>query len=79
MDFDDRTDNPNLEFVLADTAAAVRGLRAEDKTVLLHCVAGHQRTPSVTVTYGVLLGHPLEEVRATVLDAMPTAHGHGFV
>ncbi|RPA06269.1 hydrolase [Gordonia sp. OPL2] len=79
MDSGDPAENPNLAFVLADTADAVRGLRAEGKTVLLHCVAGHQRTPSVAVAYGVLLGHPVDEVRAGVLVAMPDARGRGVV
>ncbi|WP_331456744.1 MULTISPECIES: hypothetical protein [Gordonia] len=79
MDSADPAENPNLEFVLADTADAVRGLRAEGKTVLLHCVAGHQRTPSVAVEYGVMLGHSIETVRAAVLEAMPGARGYGIV
>lgn len=79
MDSGDPAENPNLDFVLADTADAVRGLRAEGKTVLLHCVAGHQRTPSVAVEYGVMLGHSVETVRAAVLEAMPGARGGGVV
>lgn len=79
MDSNDPADNPNLAFVLADTADAVRGLRAEGKTVLLHCVAGHQRTPSVAVAYGVLLGHEVEDVQAKVLEAMLSARGRGLV
>lgn len=79
MDSGDPAENPNLEFVLADTADAVRCLRAEFKTVLLQCVAGHQRTPSVAVEYGVMLGHSVETVRAAVLEAMPGARGRGVV
>lgn len=79
MDSEDPADNPNLTFVLADTADAVRGLRAEGKTVLLHCVAGEQRTPSVAVAYGVMLGNPVEEVREAVLRVMVGARGKGVV
>ncbi|GAC69217.1 ADP-ribosylglycohydrolase family protein [Gordonia soli] len=79
MDSDDPADNPHLDFVMADTADAVRGLRAEGKTVLLHCVAGHQRTPSVAVAYGVLLGHPVNEVREAILAVIPDARGRGVV
>ncbi len=79
MDSPDPAENPNLKFVLADTADAVRGLRAEGKTLLLHCVAGHQRTPSVAVEYGVMLGNSVETVRAAVLEAMPGARGRGVV
>ena len=79
IDSDDPADNPNLEFVIADTADAVRGLRAQGRTVLLHCVAGHQRTPSVAVAYGVLLGHPVAEVQQKVLELLPAARGRGLV
>jgi ADP-ribosyl-[dinitrogen reductase] hydrolase len=58
--------NPNLEFVLDDAARTTAALRAEGKTVLLHCVEGRSRTPSVAARYSVLLG---EEPR-DVLQAM---------
>ncbi len=35
-------ENPHLDFVLLDTVRAVEQLRAEGRTVLLHCVAGLQ-------------------------------------
>ena len=41
--------NPNLEFVLDDAARTVKALRDEGKVVLLHCVEGRSRTPSVAV------------------------------
>jgi ADP-ribosylglycohydrolase len=62
--------NPNLEFVLADAARTVRDLRAEGKTVLLHCVEGSSRTPSVAARYSMLLGQDPNEV----LAVMPWAH-----
>jgi len=55
--------NPNLEFVLADTAELVRQLRSEGKRVLLHCVEGSSRTPSVAARYAVLLGQDPDDVR----------------
>ncbi|MFW0793370.1 ADP-ribosylglycohydrolase family protein [Gordonia sp. CPCC 205515] len=79
LDSDDPADNPNLRFVLADTADAVRGLRAEGKTVLLHCVAGQQRTPSVAVEYAALLGQPVDAARAAIAAALPSARGHGLL
>uniref|UniRef100_UPI003D8DC4A6 ADP-ribosylglycohydrolase family protein n=1 Tax=Gordonia sp. B7-2 TaxID=3420932 RepID=UPI003D8DC4A6 len=79
LDSGDPGDNPNIEFVLADTTDAVRGLRAEGKTVLLHCVAGQQRTPSVAVAYGVMLGYSAEESQQAILAALPGARGHGRV
>ncbi len=62
-------ENANLEFVIDDAARTVQALRAEGKTVLLHCVQGRSRTPSVAARYSLLLGQdPLE-----VLDAMTWA------
>ncbi len=59
--------NPNLEFVLNDAAQTIRQLRAQGKTVLLHCVEGRSRTPSVAARYSQLLGGDPREV----LAAMP--------
>lgn len=47
-------DNPHLEFVLRDIAKTIAELRAEDKKVFLHCVAAHNRTPSVAALYSAL-------------------------
>lgn len=44
-------DNHNLEFLVADAARAIETLRAEGHTVLLHCVAGASRTPTVAAAY----------------------------
>lgn len=54
--------NPNLQFVLDDAARTIKALRSEGKTVLLHCVAGRSRTPSVAARYSVLLGCNPEDV-----------------
>jgi ADP-ribosylglycohydrolase len=77
LDDDDPAKNPHLHFALFDAADAVRGLRAEGHTVLLHCVAAHQRTPSVAVAYSILLGHSADEARQAVLEVLPEARGHG--
>lgn len=61
--------NPNLEFVLDDTARMIKQLRSEGKRVLLHCVEGRSRTPSVAARYSILLGRNPQDV----LDAMPWA------
>ncbi|GAA0969970.1 ADP-ribosyl-[dinitrogen reductase] glycohydrolase [Nocardioides aquaticus] len=79
MDSEDPAANPNLAFTLRDAADAVRGLRAEGKVVLLHCVAAQQRTPSVAVEYGVLLGHEVGEVRRAVVGALRSTRGYGLV
>lgn len=62
--------NANLQFVLDDAARTVQALRAEGKTVLLHCVEGRSRTPSVAARYSLLLGKDPSAVRT----AMPWAH-----
>lgn len=71
--------NPNLEFTLYDAADAVRGLRAEGKRVLLHCVAAQQRTPSVAIAYSVLLGHGVDDARRDVSAALASTRGSGAV
>ena len=58
--------NPHLEFVLDDAAQTVRSLRSEGKRVLLHCVEGRSRTPSVAARYALMLGRDPQDV----LDAM---------
>jgi ADP-ribosyl-[dinitrogen reductase] hydrolase len=55
-------DNPNLDFLLDDAARTIRALRAEGKTVLLHCVEGMSRTPSVAARYSRLLGRNPDDV-----------------
>lgn len=46
-------ENANLDFALHDAADAVAQLRAEGRTVYLHCVQAHSRTPAVAALYGV--------------------------
>ena len=71
-------ENPNLDFVLADAADTVAALRAQGRTVLLHCVAAQSRTPTVGAAYSVRhLGRPagsaLDEVCAVLPDPSPNA------
>ena len=56
IDDEDPAKNPNLHFVLDDTAKVIKQLRDEGKTVFVHCVAAHHRTPAVAVAYSRLLG-----------------------
>lgn len=72
-------DNPNLDFVLADTAAVVAQLRSEGRRVLLHCVAAQQRTPTVAVAYGVHLGATRDDAARAVLDVLPGARAGGLL
>ncbi len=53
VDSEYHSDNPHLEFVLADTVAAVHQFRAEGKRVLVHCVQAQNRTPVVGAQYSV--------------------------
>jgi ADP-ribosyl-[dinitrogen reductase] hydrolase len=79
MDSEDPDDNPNLDFVLADTAAVIADLRGEGRRVLLHCVAAEQRTPTVAVAYAVHLGNDRVEAAAQVRTALPSTRGHGLL
>lgn len=63
--------------VLRDTAGLVRDLRQEGKTVYLHCVYAHTRTPLAAAAYGALItgsspAEALDRVVAVLPSAMPT-------
>jgi ADP-ribosylglycohydrolase len=74
IDDPDPAKNPNLDFVLADAAAAVATLRAEGRTVLLHCVQAQSRTPAVAALYGArLTGRTPGEALADILKVLPKA------
>jgi len=66
--------NNDLAGQLLDAARTVRDLRAEGKTVLLHCVHAHTRTPVVAAVYGALITRstPLEALRR-VEAVLPSA------
>ncbi|PQM44526.1 hypothetical protein C1Y40_05313 [Mycobacterium talmoniae] len=49
---DRQGENPNLDFVLLDTVRALEQLRAEGRTVFLHCVQAYSRTPAIAALYG---------------------------
>lgn len=63
--------NPNLAFVVHDAAQTVARLRAEGLRVLLHCVAGRSRTPTVAAAYSMLLGVPHDVALGDVRRALP--------
>lgn len=63
--------NPNLQFLLDDAARCVQALRAEGKTVLLHCVEGKSRTPSVAARYSILLGDDPKDVLVSMPWSRP--------
>ena len=69
-------DDANLDLAgqLVDAASAVRELRAEGKTVLLHCVHAHSRTPTVAAVYGAMVtGSSPRAALDRVLEALPTS------
>jgi ADP-ribosyl-[dinitrogen reductase] hydrolase len=75
IDEADPAKNPNLDFVLSDAAAAVAALRAEGKTVLLHCVQAQSRTPTVAALYGArLTGRSPSEVLSDIVRVLPNAN-----
>jgi len=67
-------DDANLDLAgqLVDAASAVRELRAEGKTVLLHWVHAQSRTPTVAAVYGAMVtGSSPKAALDRVLDALP--------
>ena len=74
IDEPDPAKNPNLDFVLTDAAAAVAALRAEGRTVLLHCVQAQSRTPAVAALYGArLTGRTPTEALDDIVHVLPKA------
>ena len=66
--------NPHLDYVLTEAAEAIRELRSEGKTVLLHCVQAHSRTPTVAALYGArLTGRSPRDCLADIRRVLPTA------
>jgi ADP-ribosyl-[dinitrogen reductase] hydrolase len=68
--------NPHLRFVLDDTVTLIEQLRGESRTVLLHCVQAHSRTPAVAALYGarrrgVTVDTALADIRAVLPHADP--------
>lgn len=75
IDSDDPEINPNLDYVLSEAANAIRELRSEGRTVLLHCVQAQSRTPTVAALYGArLTGRSPRESLADIQQVLPTAH-----
>ncbi|TFD30309.1 hypothetical protein E3T49_08350 [Cryobacterium cryoconiti] len=67
--------NPNLSFVLTDTVDAIATLRAEGRTVLVHCVQAVSRTPAVGALYAARhRGIPIGQALRDVTDVLPHAH-----
>lgn len=68
--------NLDAAAVFRDTAAAIQELRNEGKTVFLHCVHAHTRTPLTAAAYGALItdgdiAAALQRVLAVLPSASP--------
>ncbi len=66
--------NPNLDFVLVDTARAIARARDEGKRVFVHCVRAESRTPAVAAAYlahrlGIPATEALRRVESVLLGA----------
>lgn len=67
-------ENEHLDFVLLDTVRAVEQLRAEDRTVFVHCVQAYSRTPTIGALYGARkAGSDIGQALRDVAQALPGA------
>lgn len=67
-------ENAHVDFALHDAADAVAQLRAEGRTVYLHCVQAHSRTPAVAALYGMRVrGVSADDALADVRRVLPSA------
>jgi ADP-ribosylglycohydrolase/protein-tyrosine phosphatase len=68
-------ENPHLDYVLTDTVGVVEQLRAEGRTVLVHCVGAYSRTPTVGALYGARLRNiSADAALRDIQTALPGAH-----
>jgi ADP-ribosyl-[dinitrogen reductase] hydrolase len=75
IDEADPARNPNLTFVLWDTADAIAALRAEGHVVFLHCVQAISRTPTIAALYSARqLGIAIEMAIADIKAVLPLAN-----
>jgi ADP-ribosylglycohydrolase len=61
-------DNPNLVFVLGDTAATIVELVDSGERVFVHCVAAENRTPAMAAAYLITRGASLDDALQRVGD-----------
>jgi ADP-ribosyl-[dinitrogen reductase] hydrolase len=74
VDSADSGRNLNLDLVLAQAADTVVALRAEGRTVLIHCVNAVSRTPTVAALHAARqLGIPVQQALRDVRDVLPAA------
>jgi ADP-ribosyl-[dinitrogen reductase] hydrolase len=63
-------DNPNLVFVLRDTATTINDLVLAGERVFVHCVAADNRAPSMATAYLVSRGVPLDAALQRVGESL---------
>lgn len=75
IDRPERDENPHLDYVLLETVRAVERLRAQGRTVLVHCVGAYSRTPTMAALYGLRLkGVGAEQALRDVAAVLPGAN-----
>ena len=75
IDRPEHDENPHLDHVLLDTVRLIEGLRAQGRTVLVHCVGAYSRTPTVAALYGARLRNiSADEALRDITAALPGAH-----
>ncbi|MCU0277490.1 MAG: ADP-ribosylglycohydrolase family protein [Candidatus Nanopelagicales bacterium] len=72
MDRSESEENRHLELVAREAVAMLRALRAEDRTVFLHCVQAHSRTPFIAALYGAeVAAVPRSQAASAVAAVLP--------
>lgn len=72
--------NPNLDFVLRDTADVIATLRAEGHEVLVHCLESRSRTAAAAAAYAVRhLQADADEALSALAAAMPRYSPKSFL
>jgi protein-tyrosine phosphatase len=75
IDRPEHDENPHLDYVLLEAVRAVERLRAQGRTVLVHCVGAYSRTPTMGTLYGLRLrGVGAEKTLSDVTAVLPGAH-----
>lgn len=75
IDSADPDENPHLDFVLLDAVRTIESLRAQGRTVLVHCVEACSRTPTVAALYGAFRqGTGVEAALRDVVAVLPDAN-----
>lgn len=70
--------NVHLRSIVEDAADTIAALRAEGRTVFVHCAEGRSRTPTVAAAYSIRhLDRDPQRALAEVVTALPGEHING--